>query len=63
MSRHCGGINLEDRERSQMTSSSQGGGGGQPKVTDGKLYCYFVRKIWQKDDGGEGGDQTFPKIG
>ena len=30
------------------------GGGGQPKVTDGKNYCYFVRKNCQKDDAGEG---------
>ena len=38
------------------------GGRGQPKVTDGKNYCYFVRKNCQKDDAGEGG-QKFPKIG
>ena len=31
---------------------SLGGGGGQPKVTNEKLYCYFVRKIDKNDDGG-----------
>ena len=33
------------------------GGGGQPKVTDGKLSCYFARKIGKNDDGGGRGSK------
>ena len=32
-------------------SSGQKGEGDQTTVTDGKLYCYFVRKIGKNDDG------------
>ena len=48
------------REHSKMTSSSYGAV-GQPKVMDGKNYCYFVRRNCQKDDAG-GGGQKYPKI-
>ena len=37
------------------------GGRGQPKVTDGKLYCYFVRKIGKNDDRGGRGSKI-PQI-